>query len=348
KKLGTFRRGLRRRSRSSRRTMASTSLVLTLAPPLFSRRPDSARVALKKKTEPSPSVKLRRRCSGKEEVLLEGMPPEYYDDEWQARQREKTKELRRMQREEEEEEERKIEEYREIGLRLKEFPEEDLRKARKLVSSFITAAEEVEERIEEAAEKGELDELVLMIIWNRLDLARRDDEKDAIRSLDLLYRRVEVSLQVIGLKVNPYIFGSFQTEILKRQASPAMKLLNDLLNMHDGFGDDAWLKDCRKRMAETFPREDPFSILMPPGFDIDMHQGPLRSPVETDNTLLRVDFVREVDALLHEVRLIEEDEEEAGKKGDPEAIARKLKQQEKKRTIRQVEALLDLALNLKW
>ena len=65
--------------------------------------------------------------------------------EWQARQREKTKELRRMQREEEEEEERKIEEYREIGLRLKEFPEEDLRKARKLVSSFITAAEEVEE-----------------------------------------------------------------------------------------------------------------------------------------------------------------------------------------------------------
>ncbi|CAF2377690.1 unnamed protein product [Brassica napus] len=125
-----------------------------------------------------------------------------------------------------------------------------------------------------------------------------------------------------------------------------MKLLNDLLNMHDGFGDDAWLKDCRKRMAETFPREDPFSILMPPGFDIDMHQGPLRSLVETDNTLLRVDFVREVDALLHEVRLIEEDEEEAGKKGDPEAIARKLKQQEKKRTIRQVEALLDFVGSL--
>lgn len=50
-----------------------------------------------------------------------------------------------MQREEEEEEERKIEEYREIGMRLKEFPEQDLRKARKLVSSFIRAAEEVEE-----------------------------------------------------------------------------------------------------------------------------------------------------------------------------------------------------------
>uniref|UniRef100_A0A1J3FH40 Protein PALE CRESS, chloroplastic n=2 Tax=Noccaea caerulescens TaxID=107243 RepID=A0A1J3FH40_NOCCA len=316
--------------------MVATLLALTCASPLFSPRPVSARVGLKTllTTEPSISTaKFLSRCSGKDgeqEVLLEGMPPEYYDDEWQARQREKTKELRRMQREEEEEEERKIEEYREIGTRLKEFPEQDLRKARKLVSSFITAAEEVEERIEEAAEKGELDELVLMIIWNRLDLARRDDEKDAIRSLDLLYRRVE-------------------TEILKRQASPAMKLLNDLLNMHDGFGDDAWLKDCRKRMAETFPREDPFSILMPPGFDIDMHQGPLRPPIETDNILLRVDFVREVDALLHEVRI--EEDEEAGKEGeglDPEAIAIKLKQQEKKRTISQVEAILDLALNLKW
>ncbi|KAG2290431.1 hypothetical protein Bca52824_050035 [Brassica carinata] len=302
--------------------MASTSLVLTIAPPLFSS-------ALKKKTMTTePSVKFRRRCSGKEEVLLEGMPPEYYDDEWQARQREKTKELRRMQREEEEEEERKIEEYREIGLRLKEFPEEDLRKARKLVSSFITAAEEVEERIEEAAEKGELDELVLMIIWNRLDLARRDVRR-YIYSLESLY------------------IWLISDRDLKRQASPAMKLLNDLLNMHDGFGDDAWLKDCRKRMAETFPRKT-LQHSNATGFDIDMHQGPLRSLVETDNTLLRVDFVREVDALLHEVRLIEEDEEEAGKKGDPEAIARKLKQQEKKRTIRQVEALLDLALNLKW
>lgn len=30
------------------------------------------------------------------------------------------------------------------------------------------------QKIEEAAEKGELTELVLMIIWNRLDLARKD------------------------------------------------------------------------------------------------------------------------------------------------------------------------------
>lgn len=30
------------------------------------------------------------------------------------------------------------------------------------------------QKIEEAAEKGELNELILMVIWNRLDLARRD------------------------------------------------------------------------------------------------------------------------------------------------------------------------------
>lgn len=30
------------------------------------------------------------------------------------------------------------------------------------------------QKIEEAAEKGELTELVLLVIWNRLDLARRD------------------------------------------------------------------------------------------------------------------------------------------------------------------------------
>ncbi|KAI5680323.1 hypothetical protein M9H77_01550 [Catharanthus roseus] len=191
-------------------------------------------------------------CTSKniKEQDLDGLPKEYYDDEWQARQREKTKEFHRIRQEEEEEEERKVEEYREIGMRLRDYPQEDLIKAKKLVASFIKAAEEVEEKIEEAAERGELDELVLMVIWNRLDLARRDEEKDAIRSLDLLYRRVEA-------------------EILKRESTPAMRLLNDLLNMHDGFDDEGWLKECKKCMVDTFPREDPFSILVPAGFDID-------------------------------------------------------------------------------
>ncbi|KAL7200620.1 hypothetical protein ACSBR1_032527 [Camellia fascicularis] len=263
-----------------------------------------------------------------EEQDLYGLPKECYDDEWQAQQREKTKELHQRRQEEDEEEERKIDEYREVGMRLKDYPEEEVQKARQLVSSFIKSAEEVEEKIEEAAERGELTELVLMVIWNRLDLARRDDEKDAVRSLDLLYRRVE-------------------TEILKREATPAMRLLNDLLNLHDGFNDEGWLKECKKRMVDTFPREDPFSILVPAGFDIDKHQGPLRPPLEGDDLLLRVDFVREVDALLQEVRY-EQSEVENEQGLDPESVATRLKQQEKQRTIRLVLALLDLAVNLKW
>ncbi|KAK9161315.1 hypothetical protein Syun_007656 [Stephania yunnanensis] len=170
---------------------------------------------------------------------LDGLPPEFYDDEWQAQQREKTKELRRRQQEKEEEENRKIDEYREIGSRMKGYPKEEVREASKLVSSFIRAAEEVEERIEKAAEKGELNELVLM------------EEKDAIRALDLLYRRVEA-------------------EILKREATPSMRLLNELLILHDGFNEEGWLKECRKLMVDTFPREDPFTLLVPEGFDINM------------------------------------------------------------------------------
>ncbi|XP_059299980.1 protein PALE CRESS, chloroplastic [Lycium ferocissimum] len=272
---------------------------------------------------------LHRRSKGIEEKDLYGLPKEYYDDEWQAKQREKTKEFHKLRQQEEDEEEKKVDEYREIGLRLKDYPEEELLKAKKLVASFIRSAEEVEEKIEEAAEKGELDELVLLIIWNRLDLARRDDEKDAVRSLDLLYRRVE-------------------TEILKREATPAMRLLNDLLNMHDGgLDNEGWLKACKKRLVDTFPREDPFSILVPAGFDFDTHQGPLRPGLDVDDVLLRVDFVREVNELLKEVR--SEYTESSDAQGfDPESVASRLKQQEKQRAIHQVESLLDLAINLEW
>ncbi|KAG7036373.1 Protein PALE CRESS, chloroplastic [Cucurbita argyrosperma subsp. argyrosperma] len=306
-------------------------------PPLPSASPTLPKLSTSYFLKLYSSRPVLRRSLSKEEPLIDGLPKEYYDDvessgclggllvlwieskEWQARQREKTKELHRRRQEEDEEEERKVEEYREIGMRLKGFPEEDVIKARKL-------------KIEEAAEKGELTELVLLVIWNRLDLARRDDEKDAIRSLDLLYRRVE-------------------TEILKREASPAMRLLNDLLNMYDNFNDEGWLKDCRKRMIDTFPREDPFSILVPAGFDIDKHQGQLRPSleVEADNTLLRVDFVREVDELLQEVRADQSEVQNANADGfDAESVASRLKQQEKQRTVRLVETLLELAMNLEW
>ncbi|XP_058200717.1 protein PALE CRESS, chloroplastic isoform X2 [Rhododendron vialii] len=295
-------------------TLSSTSVAL-ISTSLF-----------KTKSRPTAAAGQTKKT---EEQDLHSLPKEFYDDEWQAQQREKTKKLHQQRQVEDEEEERKVDEYREIGMRLKDYPEDDLRQARQLVSSLLKSAEEVEEKIEEAAERGELTELVLMVIWNRLDLARRDDEKDAIRSLDLLYRRIE-------------------TEILKREAPPAMRLLNDLLILHDGFDEEGWLKECRKRMVETFPREDPYSILVPVGFDIDKHQGPLRPPLEEeDDILLRVDFVREVDALLREVRA-EQREAQNAQGLDPESVAIRLKQQEKQQTIRLVEALLDLAIDLKW
>ncbi|GJN14303.1 hypothetical protein PR202_gb01108 [Eleusine coracana subsp. coracana] len=200
-----------------------------------------------------------------EEGELEGMPPEFYDEqllffnhmlldfhmqEWQAHRRERTKEWHAYRQKEEAEEDKRTNEYREIGMRLKAYPQEEVRKARILVSSFIRAGEDIEEEIEKAAERGDLTELVLMVIWNRLDIARRDDERDAIRSLDLLYRRVEA-------------------EILKSEATPAMRLLNELLHLHDGSDDNKWLKKCRNRMLEVFPREDPFTMVFPAGFHME-------------------------------------------------------------------------------
>lgn len=82
-------------------------------------------------------------------------------------------------------------------------------------------------------------------------------------------------------------------------------------------------------------------------FSNTQHQGPLRPPLEADDVLLRVDFVREIDALLQEVRY--EQSEALTEQGlDPESVAIRLKQQEKQQAIRQVEAILDLAINLQW
>ncbi|CAM8959340.1 unnamed protein product [Rhodiola kirilowii] len=315
--------------------MEARVLTLTCAPPSSSSQSNFTikRVSIHAKFAPfnltsSSSAGLTRlKC--KEQLEIEGLPKEYYDDEWQAQQREKTKEFHRQRKAEEDEEERKVKEYREIGTRLNEYPEEEVKQARRLVASFLMAEEEIEQRIEEAAEKGELTEIVLLVIWNRLDLARRDEEKDAIRSLDLLYRRVEM-------------------EILKSEASPAMRLLNELLNLHDGYNNELWLKECKKLMVDTFPREDPFSLVMPAGFDIDnidMQKGPFRPPPELEDPFLRIDFIREVNELVQEVR-DEQGELETAEGFDPESIANRLKQQEKQRTIHQVETLLELAMSL--
>ncbi|XP_075648095.1 protein PALE CRESS, chloroplastic-like [Castanea sativa] len=67
---------------------------------------------------------------------------------------------------------------------------------------------------------------------------------DAVRNLNLLYRRVQ-------------------------EATPAMRLFNDLLNMQDGFDDGGWLKEFKNRMVDTFPGENLFSILVPAGNEIN-------------------------------------------------------------------------------
>ncbi|KAE8808586.1 protein PALE CRESS, chloroplastic [Hordeum vulgare] len=301
-------------------------------PPLRRRRPPPSHLRPARPAAPLSPVSAVEKAKGAaaaaDEAQLEGMPSEFYDEEWQANQRERTKEWHAYRQKEEAEEEAKSSEYREIGMRMKAYPQEEVCKARVLVSSFIRAGEDVEKVIEKAAERGELTELVLMVIWNRLDVARRDDEKDAIRSLDLLYRRVE-------------------TEILRSEATPAMRLLDELLNIHDGSDDDKWLKACRKHMIEVFPREDPFTMIFPPGFDMKKHDGQIKLPPQDDDVLLRVDFVREIDELLKEVQA-EHDKNKLQTGYDPESVAAMLKQQEKLRTIRQVEALLELAATLKW
>lgn len=70
-------------------------------------------------------------------------------------------------------------------------------------------------------------------------------------------------------------------------------------------------------------------------------------PPEDSNTLFRIDFINEVNDLLKDVRS-EQSDIKAGQGFDPESVATRLKQQEKQHTIRQVEALLELAVYLKW
>lgn len=91
--------------------------------------------------------------------------------------------------------------------------------------------------------------------------------------ISLVAKLVDVSypiwLSSLPLLIVLFLHCISKAEILKREATPAMRLLNDLLNMHDGFDDEGWLKSCKKCMVDTFPREDPFTILAPAGFDID-------------------------------------------------------------------------------
>ncbi|KAH7437310.1 hypothetical protein KP509_05G065300 [Ceratopteris richardii] len=207
------------------------------------------------------------------------------------------------------------------------YDEEEVKAAKALVASFISAGDEVEEKIQEAGEKGELTKIVLLVIYNRLELARHDNEKHVIQALDLLYRRIEA-------------------EILRREASPAMQYLDELLNLHDGTNHEDWLRRCRQSMLNTFPREDAFSFLAPQGLDLENHHGPIDIPIE-DDILLRADFIREVDAFLAEIAA-SQTSSELSEGLDPQSVAILLSQQQRDNAIQQVRDLLKLAIELKW
>lgn len=57
-------------------------------------------------------------------------------------------------------------------------------------------------------------------------------------------------------------------EILQKEASLAMQLLNELLNLHDGFSHEEWLRRARKTMLQVFTPEDAFTILGSAGMDL--------------------------------------------------------------------------------
>ena len=40
-----------------------------------------------------------------------------------------------------------------------------------------------------------------------------------------------------------------------------MILLNDLLNIHDGFDDEGWMKECKKHVVDTFLERIYFAFL---------------------------------------------------------------------------------------
>lgn len=85
-----------------------------------------------------------------------------------------------------------------------------------------------------------------------------------------------------------------------------------------------------------------------PALKMQKQQGRISLPDESeDDIVVRADFIREVDDLLQEVKAGGSDVK-SPQVLDPESVATQLKHQEKQRTIFQVEALLELAINLQW
>ncbi|CAI5936781.1 unnamed protein product [Closterium sp. NIES-64] len=115
--------------------------------------------------------------------------------------------------------------------------------------------------------EGALNDALVLVIQNRLNFARHDAEREA------------------------------------QQATPALRLLNTLLHLADDLsadistsGYDQWQREARDAMRAVFLPEDPFTVVMPMN-DLG-GTADLGASMGGESTLLRIDFIRELEELL--------------------------------------------------
>eukprot|EP00271_Cylindrocystis_brebissonii_P022633 TRINITY_DN878_c0_g1_i1.p1 TRINITY_DN878_c0_g1~~TRINITY_DN878_c0_g1_i1.p1 ORF type:complete len:563 (+),score=93.00 TRINITY_DN878_c0_g1_i1:138-1826(+) len=269
---------------------------------------------------------------------------DFDDDEDEDREIEELGELppeeaeyQKLVRQTEAEEDAEAQEYlrlsNQMSKDLEGYSNDAVLEAKKTAASLILAGDRIEELIGTLAQEGKLNEVLLVTIRSRLDLARHDKERDATECLELLYRRI-------------------QTEIRKSKATPALRLLNDLLNLYDGGSERAWLRQAKLQMRAEFVPEDPSLMFFQPTQTFDPEMGDV-SPQGSDNpSVYRVDFIREADELLSQV-----DPRGNGGRGgtdvqgggnDAASVARRLQESERQRAIMQVRELRDAAIEMRW
>ncbi|CAI5517119.1 unnamed protein product [Closterium sp. Naga37s-1] len=186
---------------------------------------------------------------------------------------------------------------RSFGERAQEMDPEELRLARQRVADLIRAGDDVEQEIVQLGREGALNDALVLVIQNRLNFARHDNERHVVQCLDLLLRRIEAEREA-------------------QQATPALRLLNTLLHLADDLsadistsGYDQWQREARDAMRAVFLPEDPFTVVMPMvnGTDAPSASAPwndlggtadLGASMGGESTLLRIDFIRELEELL--------------------------------------------------
>ncbi|GAQ92395.1 hypothetical protein KFL_010050010 [Klebsormidium nitens] len=191
--------------------------------------------------------------------------------------------------------------------------------ANMLVDRMLVAGERVEEMITQLGREKRLDTQILRAIDRKMGIARKNKADKAIETLDILYKYIEAEME-------------------RQNASPALRLLDELLQLDDGALDEAtWLRLCRDRMRAEFVPESAIDIFNPPGVPKPRADGTWEYP-EDDEGILRIDFVREIDDLLED--LAQQEREFARASGyTAEAIAARLVIEQRMRTAAQLRKL---------